>query len=95
MCYLVQRLAKIALATAAPGEPFPVAWTGTRAVVMLPEHIDATNSGQLRDQLLGLVNRGARVLMADMCRCTSSCAEPGTRERAEFAAWRLVTRCNR
>ncbi len=42
----------------------------------LPEHIDATNTGQLRDELLGLVNRGPEVLIADLTR-TVSCDHGG------------------
>jgi anti-anti-sigma factor len=46
--------------------PLPVQWTGRQAVVTFPEHVDASNVGQIREQLLGVVNRGARVLIADM-----------------------------
>ena len=42
----------------------------------LPEHIDATNTGQLRDDLLGLVNRGPAVLIADLTG-TVSCDHGG------------------
>jgi anti-anti-sigma factor len=59
-----------------PGELFPVAWSGRRAVVTLPEHIDAANTGQLRDELLGLVNRGPEVLIADLTG-TASCDHGG------------------
>ena len=45
---------------------------GTQAVVTLPEHIDASNSGLVREQLLSLINRGAAVLVADMT-ATVSC----------------------
>ncbi len=54
-----------------PPEPFPVAWSGTWAVVTLPEHIDAQNTGPFRDELLGLVNRGPEVLIADMTQTVS------------------------
>jgi anti-anti-sigma factor len=49
-----------------------VQWTGRQAVVTLPEHIDMSNSGQIREQLLELVNLGAAVLIADMTRTVSS-----------------------
>ena len=51
---------------------FPVQWSGQRAIVGLPEHIDVTNVTQLREQLLSLINRGAAVLIADMT-ATASC----------------------
>ena len=54
----------------------PVQWTGRQAVVALPEHIDASNVGQIREQLLVLVNRGAAVLIADMT-ATVSCDHGG------------------
>ena len=57
-------------------DPFPVQWTEKQAVVTLPEHIDTTTAGQLREQLLGLVNRGATVLVADMT-ATVSCDHAG------------------
>lgn len=59
-----------------PGEFFPVTWSGRRAVVTLPEHVDAANTGQLRDELLGLVNRGPEVLIADLTG-TVSCDHAG------------------
>ena len=42
----------------------------------LPEHIDTANTGQLRDELLGLVNRGPEVLIADLTG-TISCDHGG------------------
>jgi anti-anti-sigma factor len=45
---------------------FPVQWTGQQAVVTLPEHIDTSNAGQIREQLLWIINRGAAVLIADL-----------------------------
>ena len=59
-----------------PGELFPIAWSGRQAVVTLPEHIDAANTGQLRDELLALVNRGPEVLVADLTG-TVSCDHGG------------------
>ena len=45
-------------------------------MVTLPEHIGVSNSGQIREQLLELVNRGAAVLIADMTG-TVSCDHGG------------------
>lgn len=43
-----------------------VAWTGRRAVVTFPEHVDMSNAAQIRKQLLGVLDRGAAVVIADM-----------------------------
>jgi anti-anti-sigma factor len=51
---------------------FPVEWTGRLAVVTLPERVDVSNSAQLRDHLLAVINRGAAVLIVDMT-VTASC----------------------
>lgn len=55
-----------------PEDAFAVEWTGRQAVVTLPEHIDVSNVGQLRERLLSVINRGAAVLVADMT-STASC----------------------
>ena len=47
-------------------------WAGRQAILTLPEHIDASNVGQIRQQLLEVVNRGPAVLIADMS-ATVSC----------------------
>jgi anti-anti-sigma factor len=57
-------------------EVFPVKWLDRQAVVTLPEHIDVANVGQLREQLLSVINRGAVVLIADMTG-TASCDHAG------------------
>ena len=57
-------------------DTYPVWWTGNQAVVTLPEHIDASNSGPVREQLLSLINRGAAVLVVDMT-ATVSCDHGG------------------
>ena len=44
---------------------YPVQWTGERAVVTLPEHIDVSNADQVREELLMLINRGAVTLIAE------------------------------
>jgi anti-anti-sigma factor len=54
----------------------PVRWTGLRAVVTLPEHIDVANAGQIREELLSVINRGATELVADMT-ATASCDHAG------------------
>jgi len=43
-----------------------VAWGGRQAIVAFPDHVDVSNVGQLREQLLSVINRGAAVLIADM-----------------------------
>ena len=53
-------------------EPFPVRWTGKQAIVVLPEQVDVSNAGQIRELLLVVINRGARVLIVDMS-TTVSC----------------------
>lgn len=47
-------------------KPFPVQWTGQQAVITLPRHIDDSSTDQVRDQLLGIINCGAAVLIADL-----------------------------
>jgi anti-anti-sigma factor len=63
--------------TTVPDGPYPVRWAGRKAVVALPEHIDASNSAQIRKQLLDLIDQGAAVLIADMTG-TLSCDPDGT-----------------
>jgi anti-anti-sigma factor len=60
----------------AGNEAFPVEWTGQQAVVTLPEHIDVPVAGQVREQLLSVINRGAAVLILDMT-ATQSCDHAG------------------
>ena len=36
----------------------PVRWAGQQAVVTLPEHIGAPNSGPIGEQLLDLIDQG-------------------------------------
>jgi anti-sigma B factor antagonist len=49
---------------------------GRQAVVTLPGHIDASNAGQVSEQLLSVINRGATELIADMT-ATASCDHAG------------------
>jgi anti-anti-sigma factor len=53
-----------------------VQWTGRQAVMMLPEQIDVSNAGQIREALLSAINRGATSLIADMS-ATISCDYAG------------------
>ncbi len=52
----------------------PVRWLdhGRQAIVVLPEHVDLSVAGPIREQLLTVVNRGAQTLIADMS-ATMSC----------------------
>jgi len=53
-----------------------VRWLGRQAVVALPEHIDVSNAGQIREELLSVINRGAAAVIADMT-ATVSCDHAG------------------
>lgn len=55
---------------------YPVRWTGTQAIVTLPERIGVGDDGQLREQLLGLVDRDPAVLIVDLT-ATVSCDRSG------------------
>jgi len=55
---------------------YPVEWAGGQAVVTLPEHIGISNAGQVREELLSVINRGATTLIADMT-ATVSCDQAG------------------
>ncbi|MGD0245404.1 MAG: PAS domain S-box protein [Streptosporangiaceae bacterium] len=63
---------------------YPVQWAGGQAVVALPEHIGASNAGQVRDTLLSVINLGAATLIADMT-ATVSCDHAGA--DAVVRAW--------
>src|SRR5271165_4444055 len=43
-----------------------------QAIVTLPEQIDVTNAGQIREELLLVINHGAAALIADMTATVSS-----------------------
>jgi anti-anti-sigma factor len=65
--------------------PGPVHWAGGQAVVVvLPEHIGASNAGQVREELLSVINRSAQKLIADMT-ATVSCDHAGA--DAVIRAW--------
>lgn len=53
-------------------DSYPVRWAGRQAVVVLPEHIGLANAGQVSEQLLAVINRGADVVIADMTATISS-----------------------
>ena len=61
-----------------------VHWDGGQAVVTLPEHIGASNAGQVRDTLLSVINLGASTVIADMT-ATESCDHAGA--DAVVRAW--------
>ena len=52
-------------------DTYPVQWMGPQAVVALPEHIDVSNAGRIREQLLLVINSGAATLIADMTAAVS------------------------
>jgi anti-anti-sigma factor len=54
----------------------PVQRAGRQVVVTLPEFIDVSNAGQIREKLLSVINRGATALIADMT-TTVSCDHAG------------------
>ena len=51
-------------------------WTGRRAVVTLPEHIEVSSAGRIREELLSVINRGTVELIVDMT-ATQSCDYAG------------------
>jgi len=53
-----------------PGDCCPVVWVGQVAIVTLPAEIDVTNADEVREVLLGVVNKGAVSLVADMSKTT-------------------------
>lgn len=57
-------------------DTYPVRWQGRRAVVTLPDHIDVSNAGQIREELLSVINLGADELIADLG-ATVSCDHAG------------------
>jgi anti-sigma B factor antagonist len=54
----------------------PVHWAGQQAVVALRVHMDASSAGQIREELLSVINGGATALIADMT-ATTSCDHAG------------------
>lgn len=56
---------------------YPLRWMDGQAIVTLPEQIDVSDAGQIREQLLSVINRGAAALIADLT-ATLSCDHAGT-----------------
>ena len=54
----------------------PVRWASQRRVVALPEHVDTSNAGQIREELLSGITGSATALIADMSAMTS-CGHAG------------------
>jgi anti-sigma B factor antagonist len=61
---------------AAPANTCPVRWAGRQAVMTIRQRMDVSTAGQIRDELLSVINRGARVLIAEMT-ATASCDHAG------------------
>jgi anti-sigma B factor antagonist len=57
---------RTARAAATAKDSYPVRWAGRQAVVVLPEHIGQANAGQVSEELLSVINRGADALIVDM-----------------------------
>jgi anti-anti-sigma regulatory factor len=57
--------------------PCPEQWTNRLAIVILPEHFGLPDVDPIREQLLLVLNRGARVLIADLT-TTASCDHAGS-----------------
>ena len=49
-----------------PEQHAPVLWLGQVAVASLPAEIDVANAGQVREDLLSVLNRGPATLVVDM-----------------------------
>lgn len=64
----------------------PVRWSGWQAVVALPDEIDMTNAGQVREALARSLEDGATVLVADMTAATF-CAAEGVRALLRGHVW--------
>ena len=75
----------------APDDVYPVRWTGQQALVALPEDIDVSNAGQIREELLSVINRGAEALIVDMT-ATLSCDHAGAEAVARAYQRAVVSR---
>jgi anti-anti-sigma factor len=79
-------------------EQLPLFWYGRTAVVRLPAEIDLTIAGDVREELLSVLNQGADALIADMTG-TTFCDSAGIaaliraarRAAGSGAAMRLAT----
>lgn len=54
----------------------PVQRVGTQALVTLPARVDVSNAGQIGEELLSVISRGAAVLVVDMT-ATAACDHAG------------------
>ena len=54
----------------------PVQWVGTQALVTLPARVDVSNAGQIGEELLSVISRGAAVLVVEMT-ATAACDHAG------------------
>jgi anti-anti-sigma factor len=75
----------------APEDIYPVRWAGRQAIVALPGHIDVSNAGQIREELLSVINRGADALIVDMT-ATISCDRAGADSVARAYQRAVVSR---
>jgi anti-anti-sigma factor len=57
-------------------DSLPLQWRDQQAIVALPERLDASCAGPLRDRLLAVIDGGAAVLIADLT-ATASCDHAG------------------
>ena len=57
-------------------DTYPARWASGQAIMTLPGQVDVSNAGQIREQLLSLINRGAAALITDMT-ATLSCDYAG------------------
>jgi anti-anti-sigma factor len=71
-------------------DPYPVEWAGRQAAVSLPEHVDVSNAGQIREELPSVINRGASTLIVDMTP-TASCDHAGAEAMARAYQRALVS----
>jgi hypothetical protein len=62
-------------------DAYPVWWTRQQAVVTLPEHIDVSNAGQIREELLSVLNRGAHPRSQNRIGCLCPVFKRAVRDR--------------
>jgi len=75
-----------------PEEAFATWWAQRQAVVPVPEHITVANAGQIREELLVVINRGAAVVIVDMS-STRSCDHAGINALARAYQRAVVSHC--
>jgi anti-anti-sigma factor len=68
----------------------PVVWLGQVAVATLPAEIDVANAGQIREDLLAVLNRGPAALIVDMTE-TTFCDSAGV--NALIRAYKRAVAC--